>query len=69
MPAVIILEVVADNADFGLFVQRPVVGSGRLAVERELSGGNDIDEIVGDRSALLSVRKSPLRKVPPRTIR
>jgi hypothetical protein len=30
----------------------PVVGGGRIAVARELPGGIDIDEVVGDRPTL-----------------
>ena len=52
VPAVIVGKIVADDADFGLLVRRPVVGGGRLAVEREPSRRDDIDEIVGDRPAL-----------------
>jgi hypothetical protein len=32
MPAVVIVEVVADNGDFGPLVDRPVVSGGRVAV-------------------------------------
>ena len=48
MPAVIVLKVVADDPDFGFLVLRPVEGGGGLSLERELAGGDDIDEIVGD---------------------
>jgi hypothetical protein len=52
MPAVIIGEVVADDADFGFFVLGPVVSGSRVAIARELSRGDDVDEIIGDRPAL-----------------
>ena len=48
MPAVIVLEIVADRGDFGLLVTRPVVGRGRIVGEREPSGRDDIDKIIGD---------------------
>ena len=52
MPAVIVLEIVADRGDFGLLVTRPVVGRGRIVGEREPSGRDDIDKIIGDRPIL-----------------
>ena len=52
MPAVIILEIVADGGDFGGLVQCPIVGRRGIAIEREVSGRPDIDEVVGDRAAI-----------------
>src|ERR1700733_1358089 len=49
MPAVIVVEVVADDGDFGPLMGRPVVSRGRVAVARELSGRDHGDKIVGDR--------------------
>ena len=61
MPAVIALEIVADGAHFGGAVQRPVVGSRSLAVERKPPGRPDIDEIIGDRPALRVGQKVALQ--------
>src|SRR3984893_11214881 len=51
MPPVIAVEIVADGAHFGGAVQRPVVGRGGVAIEREPPGRPDIDEIIGNRPA------------------
>ena len=52
MPAVIIGEIMPDGANFGGFVQCPVVSGGRLPIERQSSRCPDIDEVVGDRLAV-----------------
>ncbi len=65
MPAVVAGKIVADDPDFRLLMRRPVVGGGRLAIERKPSGRDDIDEIVGDRPALRIEQKIALEECPP----
>ncbi len=62
MPPVVVRRIVADDANLGLLVDRPIVGGGGLAVERDPSGRGDIDEIVGDRPALRIDRKVALKE-------
>jgi len=52
MPTVIVLEIVADDLDFGLLVLRPVVGGGPV-FERELDGGDDIVPASGNKNSVI----------------
>lgn len=65
MPSVVVRKIVADDADFRLFMGRPVVSGGWRAIERKPSGCDDVDEIIGNRPTLRVEQKVTLEEGSP----
>ena len=62
MPAEIAVERMAERDHFHRLVRRPVVDRGRIALQNQLPGGPDVDEIVRHRAGRRRSATSPARR-------
>ena len=52
VPGEIAVIALAENRDLDLFLDIPVIGERRMAIEHETAGGPDVDEVCRDAQAI-----------------